>query len=87
MSPRRFNVTLTLARSKFIMMISNAITKYLPAGKEIAEDAAYIQLFVEEYCANIREVPLPFIIDADGVLKHIPCSLLVLFGRLRPKSE
>jgi len=74
LSPRRFNVTLTRARSKFIMMISDAITQYLPADKDIAEDAAHIQLFVEEYCSNIREVTLPFI-DTDGVLKHVPCSL------------
>lgn len=75
LSPRRFNVTLTRARSKFIMFISNAITQHLPSDIDVASEAAHLQLFVESYCSVIRELDLPFY--DNGVLTHLPCRLRV----------
>jgi DNA replication ATP-dependent helicase Dna2 len=62
LNPRRFNVTLTRARSKFIMLVSEAILQHLPSDAEVARDAAHLQLFVEEYCTSIREaIVLPYV--------------------------
>jgi len=74
LNPRRFNVTLTRARSKFIMFVSEAILQHLPSDAEVARDAAHLQLFVEEYCTSIREtIVLPYV---DGTtLLHMPCTL------------
>ena len=40
LNPRRFNVTLTRARSKFVMFVSDAIVQHLPTDVKIAEVAA-----------------------------------------------
>ena len=74
LNPRRFNVTLTRARSKFIMFVSEAILQHLPSDADVARDAAHLQLFVEEYCASIRaEIVLPYV---DGTtLVHMACTL------------
>ena len=76
LSPRRFNVTLTRARSKFIMLVSDAIIHYLPSDMEVATDAAHIQLFVEKYCPIVKNIELPFLED-DGSLTLVPCRLRV----------
>jgi hypothetical protein len=74
LNPRRFNVTLTRARSKFIMLVSEAILQHLPSDADVARDAAHLQLFVEEYCASIREaIVLPYV--AGTTLVHMPCTL------------
>lgn len=52
LSPRRFNVTLTRARYKFIMLISDSLIKYLPNDSDIARDASHLQLFVQKYCST-----------------------------------
>lgn len=58
---RRFNVTLTRARKKFIMLVSDAIVRHLSEDNALSEEAAHLQLFVEEYCTTeIRSVELPF---------------------------
>ncbi|NLZ76616.1 MAG: AAA family ATPase [Spirochaetales bacterium] len=58
---RRFNVTLTRARKKFIMLVSSAIVRHLSEKSALSEEAAHLQLFVEEYCdTEIRSVLLPF---------------------------
>lgn len=61
LSARRFNVTLTRARSKFIMLVSDAIVGHLPADVEVAREAAHLQLFVQNYCSGVDEpLSLPF---------------------------
>jgi hypothetical protein len=61
LSARRFNVTLTRARSKFIMLVSDALVGHLPADADVARDAAHLQLFVQNYCSGIdQSLPLPF---------------------------
>lgn len=66
LDPRRFNVTLTRARGKFIMFVSEALIQYLPSDAEVARDAAHLQLFVENYCSTVDEtIALPFL-DGGG---------------------
>jgi len=61
LDPRRFNVTLTRARSKFVMLVSDAVVGHLPADAEVARDAAHLQLFVENYCSAVgQQIALPF---------------------------
>lgn len=74
LNPRRFNVTLTRARSKFVMFVSDAIIQHLPSDANIARDAAHIQLFVENYCSHINEaIELPFL--ENGSVSYIRCRL------------
>ncbi len=74
LNPRRFNVTLTRARSKFIMFVSDAIIQHLPSDAEVARDAAHIQLFVESYCSDFNEkIELPFF--DNGSMSLISCRL------------
>ncbi len=61
LDPRRFNVTLTRARSKFVMFVSEAVLQHLPSDADAARDAAHLQLFVENYCSAVdEEIVLPF---------------------------
>ncbi len=61
LSPRRFNVTLTRARSKFVMLISDALLQYLPSDPDVARDASHLQLFAEKYCSTVCDtVELPY---------------------------
>jgi hypothetical protein len=53
LSARRFNVTLTRARAKFILLISEALLRYLPSDADVAADAAHLQRFVEAYCTPV----------------------------------
>ena len=76
LDPRRFNVSLTRAKSKFILLISDSILKHLPSEKEIATNAAHIQLFVEKYCKSLQAQNLAFI-DNNGNKVEIPCNLKV----------
>jgi AAA domain len=62
LDPRRFNVTLTRARKKFVLFTSDALMEHLPADAEIARSAAHLQLFVQEYCTVVEDgVELPVI--------------------------
>ncbi len=58
LNPRRFNVTLTRSKSKFMWFISDAIVHHLPSDAVVARDAAHLQLFVEHYCDSLRETVL-----------------------------
>jgi superfamily I DNA and/or RNA helicase len=79
LNPRRFNVTLTRARSKFIMFVSDAILQHLPADADVARDAAHLQLFAENYCTTIdEEIELPYF---DGG------RLMTMRCRLRGKQD
>lgn len=61
LSARRFNVTLTRARAKFILLISEALLQYLPGDLTVASDAAHLQRFVRAYCRTTSgPVSLPF---------------------------
>ena len=74
LNPRRFNVTLTRARSKFIMFVSDAILQHLPADADVARDAAHLQLFAENYCTTIdEEIELPYF--DGGRLTTMCCRL------------
>lgn len=74
LNPRRFNVTLTRARSKFVMFVSDAVLQHLPADADVARDAAHLQLFAENYCTSIEaEITLPYF-DGDQV-KEMQCRL------------
>ncbi len=74
LAPRRFNVALTRARSKFILLVSDAIVQHLPADAQVARDAAHLQLFVEDYCAAVDE-PLTLPFDDSGARTMVPCRL------------
>ncbi len=74
LSPRRFNVTLTRARSKFVMLISETLLQYLPSDPDVAREAAHLQLFAEQYCCSLREtIELPFF--EHGTLSNMKCRL------------
>ncbi len=74
LSPRRFNVTLTRARSKFVMFISDALLQYLPSDPDVARDAAHLQLFAEQYCCSVCDIiDLPFF--DRGSLTAMRCKL------------
>jgi len=74
LNPRRFNVTLTRARSKFIMFVSDAILQHLPADADVARDAAHLQLFAENYCTTVNEnIELPYF--ERGSLSSMKCKL------------
>ncbi|HEX2270234.1 MAG TPA: AAA domain-containing protein, partial [Pyrinomonadaceae bacterium] len=76
LNPRRFNVTLTRSKSKFMWFISDAIVQHLPSDRDVATDAAHLQLFVENYCDSLTErITLPFI-DGDCV-REMSCKLRV----------
>ncbi len=55
LDPRRFNVTLTRARTKFVMLVSQALIQHLPSDAQVARDASHLQLFVENYCSSVDE--------------------------------
>ena len=74
LNPRRFNVSLTRARSKFVMFVSDAVLQHLPANADVARDAAHLQLFAESYCISLEEeVTLPYF-DGDQP-KEMRCRL------------
>lgn len=51
LSARRFNVTLTRARKKFILLISKSLIEYLSDDIEIAKEGSSLQMFVSSYCS------------------------------------
>ncbi len=82
LDPRRFNVTLTRARSKFVLLISDAIVQHLPVDAQVAKDAAHLQLFVEDYCTSVDErIALPF--WDNNSWQAMPCRLR---GRREPDA-
>jgi hypothetical protein len=73
LDPRRFNVSLTRAKKKFIMIISEALIDYLPNDKNIAEGASHLQMFVTKYCKDENTVSLNYY-DQD-VVRGIVCKI------------
>ena len=74
LDPRRFNVTLTRARMKFIMLISKSLLSHLPADDTIARGAAHLQLFPDGYCSPAGSVDLPYL-DATATTRTRRCHL------------
>lgn len=76
LSARRFNVTLTRARHKFIMIVSQSLIDYLPNDSDIAIEAAHLQLFVQKYCSVVNdELKLSYI--NNGNHESISCKMRV----------
>jgi hypothetical protein len=73
LNPRRFNVTLTRPRSKFVMFVSQSLVQHLPSDIEVARDAANLQLFVTEYCNKQEQISLPMSIRNSQ--KLVNCQL------------
>ena len=83
LNPRRFNVTLTRAESKFIMLISDSLLQYLPSDLDVARDAAHLQLFAEQYCDSFSDtIELPFFEGED--LLNMKCKIR---GKLTPSGS
>ena len=59
LDPRRFNVTLTRARSKFVALMSDSLLRHLPADAEAAARAGDVQLFVLRYCRPVASFWVP----------------------------
>jgi len=78
LDPRRFNVTLTRARSKFIMLVSDAVLQHLPGDAQVARQASHLQLFAENYCSDFMQVDLPFVDNRTVAYKRC---------RLRARSD
>jgi hypothetical protein len=74
LDPRRFNVTLTRARSKFVLFVSDALIQHLPSDAQVARDAAHLQLFVENYCSSLNE-PMELRFQDNGAAKSMRCRL------------
>ena len=74
LDPRRFNVTLTRARSKFVILVSDAVIQHLPSDARVARDAAHLQLFVEDYCSSINQ-PMELRFFDNGVFGSMKCHL------------
>jgi hypothetical protein len=71
---RRFNVTLTRARKKFIMLVSEAIIQHLPEESSLSENASHLQLFVEQYCnSSVRSLKLPYL--ERGEMSEMSCTI------------
>jgi hypothetical protein len=72
--PRRFNVTLTRAKSKFVMLMSDTLIQHLPSDAQVARDAAHLQLFVENYCSFVHE-PMRLRFLDNGSSAPMQCRL------------
>lgn len=75
LDPRRFNVTLTRARCKFILLVSQTLLSHLPTDLQVANDAAHMQLFTENYCEPQAPLFLPYLtpsgkLDQRRCMKH-----------------
>ena len=73
LNPRRFNVTLTRPRSKFVMFVSQSLVQHLPSDIDTARAAANLQLFVTEYCNSSEQISLPITIRNSP--KLVNCQL------------
>lgn len=73
LNPNRFNVTCTRPRHKLILFVSDALCRHLPSDREIAKDAAHLQLFVREYCQVTYDITLPNF--SGGVFSQVNCKM------------
>ncbi len=74
---RRFNVTLTRAESKFIMIISSSLIRYLSNNYKTAEDASHLQMFAKLYCSNvIANININHSLE-DGSISSVHCQVRI----------
>jgi hypothetical protein len=74
LDPRRFNVTLTRAKSKCVILISNSLLRHRSKDPKLARSAAHLQLFAEQFCNSLnQEIALPFF--DQGEQKTITCTM------------
>jgi hypothetical protein len=76
---RRFNVTLTRAESKFVMIISSSLIRYLSNDYAVAEDASHLQMFAKVYCSELFDQIILTHHLNDESSKNIHCQ--IRFGR------
>jgi hypothetical protein len=58
------------------MLVSDAIVRHLSEDNALSEEAAHLQLFVEEYCTTeIRSVELPF--SEGNQQKSMHCAVRI----------
>jgi hypothetical protein len=86
LDPRRFNVTLTRARTKFVALLSDSLLRHLPAEREEAARAGDVQLFVLRHCRPIGAFRLPYL--DRGLTRTVPVRLraVVAPGALGPSG-
>jgi len=60
----RTNVAVSRAKSKCILLMPKSLAYYLPADRKIAETSVAIKSYIEEFCAQRREVD---IVDGSDV--------------------
>lgn len=75
LDPRGFNVTLTRARSQFVMVVSDALVQQLASDAETARDASHFQLFGQEWCRAEGDLVLPFM--ENGQERSMRCPLRI----------
>jgi hypothetical protein len=73
LDPRRFNVTLTRARTKFVALLSDSLLRHLPADREAAARAGDLQLFALRYCRPVAAFWLPY--RDGGLARTMPARL------------
>ena len=73
LDPRRFNVTLTRARTKFVALLSDSLLRHLPADPDAAARVGDVQLFVLRYCRPIGVFWLPY--RDGGLARTVPVRL------------
>lgn len=74
---RRFNVTLTRAESKFIMLISSSLIRYLSNDPKVAEKASHLQMFAKLYCSSqVGNFNIEHRLE-DGSINTVNCQIRV----------
>lgn len=75
LNAKRFNVTLTRAKYKFILVISKSLVEHISGDLTIAEDASHLQMFITKYCTNLES----FKIDYNDLGNNIElnCSIKI----------
>jgi hypothetical protein len=67
---RRFNVTLTRARSKVVFLASQSLLSHLPHDSKVAANAAHLQLFTSSYCRANGTLDVPYLTRAGDQTKR-----------------
>lgn len=74
LNSRRFNVTLTRAKSKFILVISKSLVEYISGDLSIAEDASHLQMFITKYSDYLSSYEINY--NNQGQEMKINCDIL-----------
>ncbi|MDN5069045.1 DEAD/DEAH box helicase [Aliarcobacter butzleri] len=73
LNAKRFNVTLTRAKSKFILVISKSMVEYISGDIKIAEDASHLQMFITKYCNVIESHKIEY--TNQGEKQFLDCII------------